>query len=138
MATTTKQVWKKDFTAEEKQAYKNQKETEKEEIHALYEKFITKKTIKEIIGMVADYKQLHRYTLRNRFMVLAQAEARNDQKFVGVLNSYVNWKKQNIAVLKGSKAYKVLVPIFKKVKKLEEKNNKAEEEEKTILSHFKM
>ena len=46
MSVKTKQVWKKDFTPEEKQAYKDRKESEKQELHVLYEKFITKKIIK--------------------------------------------------------------------------------------------
>ena len=61
---------------------------------------------------------MHKHTLRNMCMVLAQAGKRQDDKFVGVLNSFLNWKKQDIQVLKDSKRYKVLVPIFSKIKSL--------------------
>ncbi|KKM12631.1 hypothetical protein LCGC14_1719880, partial [marine sediment metagenome] len=45
-----------------------------------------------------------------------------------------NWKKQEIQVLKGSKAYKVLVPIFKRIK---EEQPEGDQKEKT-LQFFKV
>lgn len=68
---------------------------------------------------------------------LAQAEKRGDKKLVGVLNSFQNWRKQEIHILKGSKAYKVIVPIFHR--KSEEDNViKSEDgEADKILSYFK-
>ncbi len=94
-----------------------------------------KKTIKEIIGVLSNYKQMHNYRLRNIFLVLAQSEKRNHEKFVGVLNSFLNWKKQDIQILKGSKGYKVLVPIFKKIK---EESKENQEEKETTLKFFKL
>lgn len=114
MISQSKPKYKKNFTPEQKEQYKQKKETEKLEIQELYEQFMTKKTIQDFIGIIANYKQMHKYSLHNLFLVLAQAEKREDEKFVGVLNSFLNWKKQDIQILKGSKAYKVLVPIFTK------------------------
>jgi len=66
-------------------------------------------------------------------MVLAQAERREDDTIVGILNSFPNWKKQEIYVIKGSKGYKVIVPIFKKV---EDSKPNEDKKEKT-LTYFK-
>ena len=60
-----------------------------------------------------------------------------DKKFVGILNSFLNWKKQEIQVLKGSKSYKVLVPIFKKIKEENENKPETDQKEKT-LQFFKI
>ena len=68
-------------------------------------------------------------------MVLAQAEQRRDSKFVGILNSFLNWKKQDIKILKNSKGYKVLVPIFYKNEK--DKDTEAEEKDE-VLRYFKI
>ena len=66
-------------------------------------------------------------------MVIAQAEQRQNTKFVGILNSFLNWKKQEIKILKDSKGYKVLVPIFHK----KEMDTDAETEEKEeVLRYF--
>ncbi len=80
---------------------------------------------------------MHNYSIRNRILAITQAEQREHKEFVGVLNSFLNWKKQDIQILKGSKSYKVLVPIF--TKKDDEKTSTQEEEkqEKT-LSYFKL
>ena len=47
------------------------------------------------------------------------------------LNSFHNWKKQDIQILKGSKAYKVNVPIFSK----RQEESSAEDK---VLSYFKL
>ncbi len=82
---------------------------------------------------IANYKQMHKYSLRNMCMVIAQAEQRQDTKFVGTLNSFLNWKKQEIKIIKGSKGYKVLVPIFYK----KDKDTKTEEKD-DVLRYFKI
>ena len=96
MEAKNKPSYKKTFTEAEKEQYKTQKETEKKQLVELYRKFVEKHTIQELIGIIANYKSMHTYSLRNICMVLAQSEKRHDTNFVGVLNSYVNWKKQNI------------------------------------------
>jgi len=137
MISQSKPKYKKNFTPEQKEQYKQKKETEKLEIQDLYEQFMAKKTIQDFIGIIANYKQMHKYSLHNLFLVLAQAEKRKDKKFVGVLNNYRNWEKQNIQVLKGSKAYKVNVPIF--TKKQEETPITSKDEEKDrVLTYFKL
>jgi len=143
MTTKTKSRYNKSFTLAQKEQYKQKKEAEKEEIYDLYKKFLAKKTIQDFIGIIADYKQLHNYSIRNRFLVLAQAEDREDKKFVGALNSFLNWKRQEIQILKGSKAYKVLVPIF--IKKdnndtplLATENHNLEDNQERTLSFFKL
>ena len=70
---------------------------------------------------------------------MAQADDRKDEKFVGIMNSYKNWEKQDIQVLKGSKAFKVRVPIFSKVKKssLMDGDGEVKEEEEKMISFFK-
>ena len=142
---TTKSISKynKSFTIAQKEQYKQKKEAEKHEIQDLYTKFLAKKTIQDFIGIIANYKQLHNYSIRNILLLLAQSEKREHKEFVGVVNSFANWKKQNIQILKGSKAYKVRVPIFTKnidgdsTKPATEKKEKEEEQKKT-LSYFKL
>ena len=143
MESKTKKQYKNSFTPEQKKEYKQQKEVKKQQLIDLYHNFLAKHTIKDFIGTIANYKTMHNYSLRNIFMVLAQAEKRNDTKFVGVLNSFLNWKKQDIHVLKNSKGYKVLVPIFSKVRSLESNPHTTTEQDekedsKKILSYFKL
>jgi len=132
-----KNNYEKKFTPEQKQYYRQQKEIEKKEFYELYKKFVEKKTIQDFIGIIADYKQVHHYSFGNFFYIMAQAEERGDKKFVGIMNSYQNWQKQSIQVLKGSKAYKVRVPIFHKIKKDELFLGEFKETEEKILSYFK-
>jgi len=68
-------------------------------------------------------------------MVLAQSEERQDNNFVGVLNSYLNWKTQNIYLLKGSKGYKINVPIFRKD---QDETIQDQDPDKKVLSYFKL
>ncbi len=138
MISQSKPKYKKNFTPEQKEEYKQEKETEKLKILQLYEQFMAKKTIQDFIGIIANYKQMHTYSIRNRFLVLAQAEKREDKKFVGVLNSFLNWKKQDIQILKGSKAYKVSVPIFTNKREEEASINRDEGETDKTLSYFKL
>ena len=137
MIAQSKTKGKRSFTPAQKELYKAKKESEKEDLKALYEKFLEKKSIKDFIGIVSNYKQLHKYSIRNLCLVLAQFEKRGDKKFVRVLNSFLNWKKQEIQVLKGSKSYKVLVPIFKKIKEENENKPESDQKEKT-LQFFKV
>ena len=135
MIAQSKPKGKRTFTPEQKEQYKTQKEAQRQELQDLYKKFMEKKTIKDFIGIVANYKQTHRYSLRNLCLVLAQSEKREDDKFVGILNSFINWKKQEIQILKGSRGYKVLVPIFRK----NEEDNKPETDKKEkVLTFFKV
>jgi hypothetical protein len=129
---------KSSFTPEQKEQYKAQKESEKQELQALYNNFMEKKTIKDFIGIVANYKQMHNYSLRNLCLVMAQAEKRNNTKFVGILNGFVNWKKQDIQVLRGSKGYKILIPMFKKKESEEKETNTDEDKKEKTLTFFKI
>lgn len=140
MESKPKKKYNSSFTPEQKKEYKQKKETEKQELHELYKKFVDKHTIQDFIGIIANYKTMHKYSLRNICYVLVQKERRQDDKFVGVLNSYLNWKKQNIQVLRNSKGYKVLVPIFSKVESLESDSSTQDQEEydKKVLSFFKL
>ncbi len=135
METKNKKSYKKTFTEKEKEEYRTQKETEKKHLIDLYHKFVEKHSIQDFIGIVANYKSMHNYSLRNYCLVLAQNEKRQDQNFVGILNSFVNWKKQNIQVLKGSKGYKILVPIFVKNQDNTEQN---QDKDKEVLAYFKI
>ena len=138
MTTKSKTKYKKSFSAEQKVKYKQEKEAEKLEIYDLYKKFLAKKTIQDFIGIIAYYKQLHNYSIRNRILAIVQAEDRGHKEFVGVLNSFLNWKKQDIQILKGSKSYKVLVPIFNAKKNDEETTTQEGEKQEKILSYFKL
>ncbi|MHA1150958.1 MAG: hypothetical protein ACTSR8_22280 [Promethearchaeota archaeon] len=73
---------------------------------------------KEILEQL---QQVHGYSIRNYLLVLAQARKRGDKDFVGVINSYWNWKRQGAQVKRNpdkSKpySYKIFVPVFKKKK----------------------
>jgi len=66
-------------------------------IKILIEKIIQHSMSKNISSFSRGYSKptlaipvygMHKYTLRNMSMVLAQAEQRQDDKFVGTLNSY--------------------------------------------------
>ncbi len=143
MTTKSKSRYKNLFTVEQKQEYKAKKKAEKLEIQDLYNKFLAKKTIKDFIGIIVTYKQLHNYSIRNILLVLAQSEKREHKEFVGVVNSFANWRKQDIQIIKSNKAYKVRVPIFTKnidddnTKPATVKNEKEEDQEKT-LGYFKL
>ncbi len=67
-----------------------------------------------------------------------QSIKREDKTFVGICNSFANWRKQKITVKKGSKGYKVLVPIFKKVKVSVLGKGEEKEQEKDQLAFFKI
>ena len=62
----------------------------------------------------------------------------HDEKFVGIINSYKNWEKQGIQVLKGSKAYKIRVPILKKVMKTSFVGTEITQEEEKMTAIFLM
>ncbi|MBD3340594.1 MAG: hypothetical protein GF353_15915 [Candidatus Lokiarchaeota archaeon] len=77
----------------------------------------TEESDKELIE-ISEYAQVHGYSIRNFLLVLSQAKNRGDDKFVGIINSFWNWKKQGVSVLKNpdkSKpySYKILVPVKK-------------------------
>ena len=93
MSSTNKKQ-KTKFAPEQKEAYKQKKEAEKQEYYELYKKFVEKKTIQDFIGIIANYKQVHNYSIGNLIYVMAQADQRGDKKFVGIMNSFQNWKKQ--------------------------------------------
>ena len=140
----------KEFTPEEKEEYRKQKEQEKEEIDNVFQTFVEQKTLKDIIIDIEKFQsipnlqlskdlkeneyeieikdedsedkptpeQIHGYSIRNYLMVLSQAKKREEDKFVGIINSFWNWKKQSVNVLKNpdkSKpySYKILVPVEK-------------------------
>ncbi len=71
-------------------------------------------------------------------LILMQSIKREDKNFVGICNSFANWKKQKITVNKGSKGYKVLVPIFKKIKVLMVGESEEKEQEKQQLAFFRI
>ena len=132
----------KEFTEEEKELYRQQKEQEKKEVEDTLQNYLSEKTIKDIVEMIdknqkvqmfipiqdsaeiqepqltKEFKDIHGYSIRNYLMVLSQAKKRRDDNFVGIINSYVNWKKLGAQVLKNpdkSKpySYKILVPVIK-------------------------
>ena len=132
----------KEFTPEEKEEYRKQKEAEKKETEENFQDFLEEQTIKDVVGIIEkaqeipDYqppesaeeteipeemdslRQIHGYSIRNYLLVLSQARKRKDDKFVGIINSFWNWKKQRANVQKNpdkSKAYsyKILVPVEK-------------------------
>ncbi len=117
MIAQSKTKGKRTFTLQQKEQYKTKKEAQKQDLEDLYKQFMEKKTIKDFIGIVANYKQMHQYSLKNTCLVLAQAERRGDNRFVGILNGFQNWKKQDIQILKNSKSYQILIPMFRKVLK---------------------
>ncbi len=132
----------REFTEEEKEQYRQQKEKEKKEVDEDFQNFVSNQTVKDIIELieksqeipefqaqetedsedietqeeVGGTQQIHGYSIRNYLLVLSQARKRQDDKFVGIINSFWNWKKQGASVLKNpdkSKpySYKVLVPV---------------------------
>ena len=132
----------REFTEEEKELYRQQKEKEKQEVEDTLQKYLSEKTIKDVVEMIdknqriqesipiqdsaesqepqstKKFKDTHGYSIRNYLMVLSQAKKRQDDNFIGIINSYVNWKKLGAQVLKNpdiSKpySYKILVPVIK-------------------------
>jgi hypothetical protein len=114
-----KKSWS-EYTEEEKEEYRKQKEAEKLEIYEGFENFVEQKTLKEIVEELNNYDfQVSNYSVRNYLLVLSQARKRQDEDFVGIINSYINWKNEGVQVLRNpdkSKpySYKILMPIFKK------------------------
>ena len=135
----------KEFTPEEKEEYRKQKEQEKKETEENFQEFLGGQTIKDVVGIIEkaqekpDYeppegvgeaeeteiseemdslRQIHGYSIRNYLLVLSQARKRQDDKFVGIINSFWNWKKQKANVQKNPDksqpySYKILVPVEK-------------------------
>jgi len=132
----------REFTPEEKEEYRKKKEQEKKETEENFQDYIEKQTIKDVIETiekaqeVPDYEhpedvevteiseemdslhQIHGYSIRNYLLVLSQARKRQDDKFVGIINSFWNWKKQKANVQKNPDksqpySYKILVPVQK-------------------------
>ena len=132
----------REFTEEEKAQYKLQKEKEKQEVEENFQNFVTNQSVKDVIEIIeksqeipsfhteetessdemeaqeemGSVQQIHGYSIRNYLMVLSQARKRQDEKFVGIINSFWNWKKQGASVRKNpdkSKpySYKILVPV---------------------------
>jgi len=133
----------REFTAEEKEQYKQQKEKEKKEVEENFHNFLTGQSVKDVIETIEIFQevpsfqaqetessdeiesppeekvsspQIHGYSIRNYLLVLSQARKRQDDNFVGIINSFWNWKKQGASVLKNpdkSKpySYKILVPV---------------------------
>jgi hypothetical protein len=129
----TKPKYKKNFTPEEKEQYRQSKLKEQKEFIEIYKNFTQKKTIQEITNIITNYKELHNYSIRNRIFLAMQATERGDESFRGICNGFGNWRKQKIKVLKGSSSYKVLAPITKKYVI----ENKEGEEEK-LKRYFKL
>ena len=132
----------KEFTDEEKKEYREQKEQEKKETEENFQNFLEEQTIKDIVEIIEKAKetpayqppenteeteipeemdnlrQIHGYSIRNYLLVLSQARKRQDNKFVGIINSFWNWKKQKANVVKNPDksqpySYKILVPVEK-------------------------
>jgi len=132
----------KEFTKEEKEQYRQQKEQEKKEVQEDFQNFLEKQTVKDVVDIIEkakeapDYqppdsveeaeipeemeglKQIHGYSIRNYLLVLSQTRKRKDDKFIGIINSFWNWKKQKANVLKNPDksqpySYKILVPVEK-------------------------
>lgn len=71
------------------------------------------------IEEVKEIQKIHGYSIRNYLLVLSQARKRQDENFMGVINSYWRWKRQGAQVQRrkdNSKpySYKILVPVMKK------------------------
>jgi hypothetical protein len=109
-------------------------ETEKE-LKELYTNFLSKKTLKEIIGIFPNFEMVHRYSLTNSIIVCEQAMIRDMKQYVGILNSFENWKKLGYFVLKGEKGLAIRVPAPKKIN---EKDEDAGEEKESFVMHFKI
>jgi len=132
----------KEFTPEEKEEYRKQKEAEKKEAEENFQDYLEEQTIKDVVDIIEkakeipDYqppesveeteiseemdslRQIHGYSIRNYLLVLSQARKRKDDKFVGIINSFWNWKKQKANVQKNPDkdkpySYKILVPVEK-------------------------
>ncbi len=68
---------------------------------------------------IRELQKRQGYSHRNYLMVLSQVKKRQESNFVGIINSYWNWKRLGAQVLRNpdkSKpyAYKILIPIFGK------------------------
>ncbi len=74
------------------------------------------KTLKDIIGVFGNFKTVHSYSLRNLCIAYIQAQDRNIKDYVGILNSFANWKKLGYSVKRGEKGLDILVPTPRKIK----------------------
>ena len=109
-------------------------ETEKE-LKELYANFMTKKSLKEIIGIFPNFDMVHRYSLTNCVIAYEQSLVRNMSEYVGILNSFENWKKLGYFVKKGEKGLAIRVPAPKKIT---ETDNESGEKKEKFEMHFKI
>lgn len=121
---------RKQFTKEEKQAYKENKKQQLKEIQEELKEGVRNVYTSDNYVKYLDFMgTLHNYSIRNTIWLFSQASARMQE--VSLFASYTDWHKKNRYVKKGEKAFTVLAPLFFKYD-IEEENKNGEKEKKEI------
>ena len=88
---------------------KGQQDTKKN-LEDLYNSFLEKKSLSDIMRIVCNAKQIHKsYSFTN--MILTSCPGLDMRiEYQGILNSFLNWKSQDVSLVEGCKGLKGLVP----------------------------
>ena len=117
-----------------KEKYIEDQKTLKNDLRDQIDNFLDQKTLKDIIPNMYNPDIKHNYSYNNFLTAWCQCEKRG-LYFTGILNSYANWIKQEIQVLKGMQGLKILVPTPKKFKEIDKETNTETEK---VINYFKI
>ncbi len=106
----------------------------KKDLDKLYKDFVTSKKLEDIIGVFTSLQMKHFYSFRNQVLAYVQARERCMKNYIGILNSFSNWKEQGFSVNYGEKGLDIFYPRIKTTKEIDKKTN--EEIKKTSLAGF--
>lgn len=125
---------RKNFTKEEKQAYKENKKQQLKEIREELKKGVRNiYTTDNYVNYLNFMQSFHNYSVRNTIWLFSQARSRMQN--VSLFASYTDWHKKNRYIKKGEKAFTVLAPLFLKYDiKKENENGEIESQEIEYMS----
>jgi len=117
------------MTPEQKKAYAKKKQAELDAKKEEFKKFTNSFNLEEIMNIVAT--KGHKYSVYNRMWLAWQIHLREETKIAWVFKGYKQWETEDkLNVLKGSKSFQILAPIFKNLPK-KDKNGNVIRDEKT-------
>ena len=92
-------------------------------LYDIFNKFIEKKTLKEVVGKYAYIYNGNKYSFRNVILAWSQADILG-LDFQGSMKGFNQWKKDKVYINGGSKGLKILIPCIKEDQLDKEYKNK--------------
>jgi len=110
------------FTTEQKKAYAKKKQAELDAKKEEFKKFTNSFNLEEIMNIVTT--KGHKYSIYNRMWLAWQINLREETKIEWVFKGYKQWETEDkLQVLKGSKSFQILAPMFKNLPKKDKDGN---------------